>query len=244
MASACTPTLSRIVIAGVLIMAALASPARAASYENRYVHGQLFFIGTEGALQAWVSVSKGSDLQVTLCFVNGTDQSITFAPQSVQVDAIKQQKGTTQRVRLRTYGAAEYEKKVRTAQAWGAALYTFSAVMANQPQPQTSHVSGNYSGSDPSGSFHGNYSGTITTSPTADDYAAANARSQAQAEAMTSQLNASFAAMQATLLRTHTLLPHSYVSGIVHVKKAPADAYEMVVPFGGEEFRFSFHFEK
>lgn len=210
------------------------------TYEERYLVGRQFQVATAGDLQVWASARGKGDIETLLYLANGSERAITFDPQTIQFDAVRTAQGKSYRLRLRTYSAEEYEKKIQTQQAWTAVLHGVSIGLANRPRPETSDVSGTYIAD---GSI-GWYTGRITTWPSAADYAAANARSQAQIQAMASQLGASFSAMQATLLRRHTLGPRSFVGGVIHSKNIKADRYEMIVPFGDASFRFSFPVQK
>jgi hypothetical protein len=229
-----------------------ASSAWAVDYEQRYINGKFFIIGTEGDLQVWASTSRDKELEILLYITNGSERAITFIPEAVLVDAVKmdKKKDAVERKHLRTFTAEEYEKKIGKRQMWEALGNAMAASMANQPQAQTATVTGGYNSSTYSNGYtgytntYGNYSGTITIWPSSADYAAANARTQAQIQAMSAQLNASFRAMQATLLRPHTLLPKSYVGGIVYAEKGKADGYVIRVPFGDSNFDFAFRFNK
>jgi hypothetical protein len=172
--------------------------------------------------------------------VNASDSTIAFHPKSVNLTAERSGRSNHSVFRLATFGGEEYEKKVRNRQAWAAALYGFSAAMSNHPQPATGTYSGSFNAYGTGGNAWGSYNGTITTWPTAADYAAAQARTQAQIGAMAGQLKASFQAMSSELLRSHSMPPHSYHGGVVHFDKKKADQYSVVIPFGGADFVFSF----
>ena len=209
-------------------------------YNNQYVNGREFVVGTIGELQIWTHLMTGKDIQVLIYVVNGTDRSITFDPSRVVVERINAGK-KKYKLTLRTFTASEYEKKARHKNAWINGLNAFSAGLANQPSPRTSTVSGDYDSYDSSGRYSsGTFSGRITTWPSSADYAAANARTQAQIQSTQTYLNQSYAAMSATLLRKHTLTPKTYVGGIVHVVKKKAPLYHVSVPFDGNDFRFRF----
>ena len=45
------------------------------------------------------------------------------------------------------------------------------------------------------------------------------------------------------MLRSGEVPPNGSLGGVVHVKKKKGDFYEVLVPFGEREFRFSISFE-
>ncbi len=208
------------------------------------MEGTKYHIGVAGDVQVWVSPTfKDSELLVFL--VNGGDRPVTFAPESMVLRADKLSGAGSSSFNLKVFSASDYEKKVRNKQAWAAALYGLAAGMANTPQAQNSTYSGTYNSTYSAVGYpnvygQGSFMGTVTTWPSAADYAEANARTNAQLQAMGSQLRESFDAMAATLMRTHTLAAGSYYGGVVHYKKKKADRYELTVPFAGESFRFEF----
>jgi hypothetical protein len=51
-----------------------------------------------------------------------------------------------------------------------------------------------------------------------------------------------FQAMTTTLMRTHTLAPHTYYGGMIYFEKRKAKQYQMYVPFGPKSFVFLFNF--
>jgi hypothetical protein len=218
------------------------------SHSTQWVNGTEFQVGVLVDLQVWVAYKAAGQPSAMVYVVNGSDHSITFTPASIVITPVSARAARSTTGTMRTFSAEEYEKKVRNRQAWQAALYGAATALANQPQPTTSTVRGSSStratawgpGGWASAQGHGTYWGTITTWPSAQDYAAANARTNAQVAAMTSQLSQSFQAMAATLARTHTLAPQSFYGGIVYFQKHRADQYTLTVPFDGEEFRFIF----
>lgn len=223
-------------------------PSSNVRYENRWVEGTSFVIGSTEDLQLWIALTAGSDPQALVYLVNGSDRAITFAPESIVADLVKTRSGRETRTRMEAFSAATYEKKVRTKQAWEAALYAAAVVYTSRPQPQTSTFSGSYNAYQPyraRPSYYGSYYGQITTWPTAADYAAASERSAAQMRAMGDQLAASYAALTGSLLQTHTLGPGTYYGGIVHFSKAKkGDRVDLLIPFGGETFGARFTFPK
>ena len=213
-------------------------------YQEQWVEGTHYYVGIAGELQVWVS-PNAKESEALIFLVNGSDTTVTFAPENILLRAEKSARQGNPRIQLEVFGAERYEKKVRNQQAWTAALYGLAAGMANTPQPQTSTYSGSYNSNYYSPGYSnvygsGTFMGNVTTWPSASDYAESNARTQAQVQAMGSQLKASFEAMAATLMRTHTLMPGSYYGGVVHHKKKKADRYFMTVPFAGTAFEFEF----
>ena len=234
-----------IAVGGVRI--AGASPqevAVGATYEVKWVNGTSFVVGTSGSLQLWVAFTVGHDPQGLFYLVNGSDiPLITFFPEAIKATVTRAEKKGTTQTPVRVYGAAEYEKKVRTKQAWQAALFGAASALANQPQPQTTTVQGRYNSTQifhPENQVLGTFSGQITSWPSASDYAAAQERSNAQIEAMASQLHASYRAMASTLLRTNTLEPGTYYGGIVHFGRVKGSKIVLNVPYGGATFIVSF----
>lgn len=216
-------------------------PSKGPQYEVRWVNGTSFVIGSGASLQVWVAFTLGSDPQALLFLANGGSESLTFTPEAIRATASKTNRKGTIRSAVQVFGPAEYERKVRNKQAWRATLYGAAVAMSNQPRPQTTSLYGNVtvqqSGRVP---VHGSYSGVLTTWPSAADYAAANQQTAAQIEAMTGQLHASYDAMAASLLRTHTLLPGTYYGGVVHVAKFKGESITLEIPFGDTVFRATF----
>jgi tetratricopeptide (TPR) repeat protein len=212
----------------------------APKYETRYVNGTMFQVATHGDLQVWMACWKGSEIQSMLYVVNGSDHPITFFPEQAQLEAVRKD---GQRSQLKTFSADQYERKVSNANAWKAFAIALGQSGQNQPQPQTTTVSGRYNTNVYGSGYteYGSYYGTITRWPTQADYAEAEARNRARTEAMLSQLSSSFRAMSSTLMRTHTLDPHSYYGGTVYMNQSGKN-YVMTVPFGGTSFQFSFSF--
>jgi hypothetical protein len=126
----------------------------------------------------------------------------------------------------------------------------------NQPQPTTSSVSGTTRGqgqaiargpagvSRVSGSYYGTYGGVITTWPTAQDYADANARTAAQVASLSATLRGKLAATAAELLEPHTIMPGTYYGGVVHFRKAKGDNYQVIVSVGDRDFSYRFRREE
>jgi hypothetical protein len=211
-------------------------------YENRWVNGTNFLIGSSRDVQVWVAFFKEKDPYAMVYLVNGSHAPITFAPESIQARSIRDRKDGKEETPIKTFGADEYEKKVRNRQALAAALLGAAAALSNQPQPKTSTYNGGYTVNGPNGYGYGSYYGTITQWPTASDYAAANARTAAQVKAMGSQLERSFQSMAATLMRTNTLNPGTYYGGLVHFERHRGSGVKLAVSFGGESFSFEFKY--
>lgn len=208
-------------------------------YEVRWANGTSFVIGSTADLQVWVAFTAGRDAQALVYIVNASDRRITFTPESIQATAVRSTKAGVSRLPVSTFSAPDYERKVRNKQAWQAFLYGAAAGLANQPQPQQESFSGGYSSYrpfQPGSQLHGSFYGQITRWPTAADYAAARDRTAAQVNVMGEQLRASFDAMAATLMRTHTLEPNSYYGGIVHFERFRGQRVTLTIPFGGSVF--------
>lgn len=212
---------------------------QAINYELRWANGTAFVIGSTEDLQVWVAFTAGRDPQALVYVVNASDRRITFAPEAIRATAVRSTKSGVSRLAVGTFSATDYEKKVRNKQAWQAFLHGAAAGMANQPQPQRESFSGGYSSYrpfQPGSQLHGSFYGQITRWPTAADYAAARERTAAQVNAMGEQLRASFDAMAATLMRTHTLEPNSFYGGIVHFERFRGERVILTIPFGGSAF--------
>jgi hypothetical protein len=219
--------------------------SRGPSYEARWVDGTSFVIGSKDNLQLWVAFTIGNDPQALLFLANGGSEPITFSPEAIRAAATRTTRKGTTRTHVRVFGPTEYEKSVRTKQAWRAALHGAAVALSNQPRPRTTTFEGQQVIQQPGAlPFHGSYTGTLTTWPSAADYAAANQRTAAQIQAMTGQLHASYDAMSSSLLRTHTLLPGTYYGGIVHLAKFKGDSILLEIPFGREVFRTNFSISK
>ncbi|KAB2848302.1 MAG: hypothetical protein F9K44_11205 [Hyphomicrobiaceae bacterium] len=219
------------------------SPASDVVYEVRWVSGTSFVIGATEDLQLWVAFTTGRDPQAFLYLVNGGEEPITFAPDRIRTTAGSLGRKGLSRAPVRVFSASEYEKKVRTKQAWRAALHGAAVGLANQPRPRTSSYQGTFDAHQPlrADSYtYGSFAGQITHWPSAADYAAAGQRSAAQIHAMDRQLQASFQAIAQSLLRTHTLMPGSYYGGIVHVARFRGQKLLLEIPFGDEVFRVNF----
>lgn len=220
----------------------------AIQYENHWVEGREFIVGTAGDVQVWVALATDGGPHAFVYLVNADTGAHTFIPEEVSAVAIRRDRGQDVRVAMDTFSAEAYEKKERTKKAVIGALYGLSTAMANRPTPTTStvqgssfgHISAFGTGGYASGQYSGSYSGTITTWPTAQDHAAANARTAAQISAMNEQLQSSFDAMAQTLARRHTLPPDSFYGGIVRFKKKRGHRYQVSVPFAGHVFRAAF----
>ncbi|KAB2963663.1 MAG: hypothetical protein F9K16_06170 [Thermoanaerobaculia bacterium] len=213
------------------------------AYEVRWVNGTSFVIGATEELQLWAAFTTGRDPQAFLYLVNGGGAPITFSPERIRATVGSQGRKGPSRSTVRVFSAAEYEKKVRTKQAWKAALHGAAVGLANQPRVQTSTFQGDFDSHQPlrpENYTYGSFAGQITRWPSAAVYAAASQRSAAQIHAMDSQLQASFQAIAASLLRTHTLMPGSYYGGIVHVARFRGQKLLLEVPFGDKVFRVYF----
>ncbi len=215
----------------------------AIAYENRWTNGTAFVVGSTDDLQLWVAFTIGRDPQALVYVVNASDRRITFSPESITATAVRTTREGVTRASVKAFSAADYEKKVRNKQAWQAALYGAAAAMANQPQPQHGTFSGGYSAYrpyQPGAQVVGSFYGQITRWPTAADYAAARERTGAQIQAMGDQLRASFDAMSATLMRTHTLETGSYYGGVVHFSRFRGERISLAIPLDGHLFQVDF----
>lgn len=229
------------------------------SYEVQWIEGTSFVIGTaeDGDLQLRVSFTAGRDTQAFVYLANGTGRSITFDPSTITATSFKRESQRVSSAPLRVFGPEEYEKKVRTKQAWSEALNAIAAGMAAHAdtKPTTTSYSGatahsgDFSarshsplGTSVTGSFSGttSSSGVITNWPSAAERNAAIDRRFAQARAIEEQHKASYQAMAASLARKHTLGPGTFYGGIVHLSRARGDKVQLRVPFGGEMFVVEF----
>lgn len=208
-------------------------------YHNQIVNGRTFQVGTYGDIQIWNHLTIGKELELATYVVNGSGQSVLFDPERIKVVALRPQREQNQRTELTTFSAAEYEKKVSRRNAWILGLSAVGTGLSNLPSAQTSSVSGTYTTYGSTGSGWGSFNGRITTWPTAQDYSAANARTQAQISLMQGQLESSLLEVSNSLLRVHTMMPNSYYGGIVYVKKRKAESYKVSIPFDGMIFDFT-----
>lgn len=213
------------------------------NYEVHWVNGTNFVVGSASDLQLWVAFVTGRDPQALVYLVNATERSITFAPESITAIAGQATRKGFTTTAVKVFSAPEYERRVRNKQAWQAALHGAAVAIANQPQPQSSTFSGNYSAYrpyQPRSQIHGSFYGQITRWPTAADYAASWERSAAQMQAMGDQLRTSFDAMAASLMRTHTLSSGTFYGGVVHLARFRAERVGLTIPFGGAVFQVEF----
>ncbi len=195
-----------------------------ASYETKWVNGRAFVVGTLDDSQVWASFSTDGGPHVLLYLVNETGHDIQFDPEQVSATAVQVSKGLSRELPMATFSAEAYEQKVRRNNALIAALYGASTAVSNQPQTRTSTVTGSTQGSA--------FTGVVTTWPSQQDYAQAQARTQAQIAAMTRQLESNLDSMATTLARKHTLPSGSFYGGVVHFRKQRASTYKINVPFG------------
>lgn len=219
------------------------TPSAQVSYEQRWVEGTSFVVGTTSELQIWVAFTTGPDPQALLYFTNGSDQSTTVFPTSISATSVKESSRGSVEAAVTVLGPEDYERKIRNKQAWEALLFGAATALANRPQPQTTTYQGGvsmYQANRPRNEWEGTYYGQITVWPTSADYAAASARSAAQIDAMGEQLRASYAAMTTSLLRNHTMPPHSFYGGIVHFERFKAQRINLAIPFGGTVFNVYF----
>lgn len=223
-----------------------------AQYETRYVNGTLFQIGTSGDLQVWIAVSlepegwgTSGQLDAMLYVVNDSEGMITFFPERVTVEAVKQTRNGPKIEPIKTFSAEQYEQKVRNNNI-GAAFLATDFSHLNDSEGSTSHTRGSYDVRDASGRTVGSvtYSGTTTREPTAAEKQASVDRAQAKREALRDRLDASYQAMTRNLMRTHTLSPHTYYGGMVYMTQRGKKLYAVTVPFGGKDFEFSFNFAR
>lgn len=229
------------------------------SYEVRWVEGTAFVIGTaeDGNLQVRVSFTTGRDTQAFVYLANGTARSITFDPSAIAATSFKRGRERAVAVPLQVFGPEEYEKKVRTKQAWSEALNALAAGAAaySDTQPTTTTYrgttrhSGDFSarsqsplGTSVTGSYSGttSSSGVITNWPSAAERNAAIDRRFAQARAIEEQHKASYQSMASALARKHTLDPGTFYGGIVHLARARGEMVQLRIPFGGEIFVVEF----
>jgi tetratricopeptide (TPR) repeat protein len=223
----------------------------ASKYETRYVNGTMFQIGTQGDLEVSMALSlepegwgTSGQLDAMVYVVNDSERPVTFFPEKVVVEAVKQTEDGPKIERIKTFSAEQYEQKVRNHNIGTQFLATdFSHL--NDSQGSTSRTQGNYDVKDSYGRNVGSisYSGTTTREPTAAEKQAALDRAQAKREALRDQLDASYQSMAQTLMRTHTLDAHTYYGGMVYMNQRGKKVYVVTVPFGEKNFQFSFSFK-
>lgn len=226
------------------------SAAPADSAETRYVNGTEFHVVTHGDLQVWMALSRtpegwgtSGSLQAMIYVVNDSDRPITIFPEQVVVDVVKQGRGGPEYQRLKTFSAADYEQKLRN-QNLGTQFLAIDFSGANAPREQTSRTKSTFEVKDQNGMSVGTiaYSGTTTQMPSVSDDEARRDRQRARAEALRDQLDASFTSIARTLMRRHTLDPHTYYGGMVYTNERGKRQYVLTVPFGERKFQFNFAF--
>jgi len=214
------------------------------TYSVRWVNGTAFQVGALDSVQVWVSLSEDRD-HVLVFVINGTPGPFTFEPASMTFTG---ERKDGQRATLTTYSAADYERKVRRRQILPRALGAFAAGYSSVPQPQTATVQGNATGTATvwgpngwaTGQASGFYSGTVTTYPSAEDYARARERAAAQTRAMEERLASEFQAVASTLARTQTVDTQAHYGGAVYFEKYRGNRLTVEVPVAGRTFSFEF----
>jgi len=229
----------------ITTMIGWADSSVAADYATRYVNGTQFIVGAEGDLQVWVAAWRGPEFQTMIYVVNGSDNAITFYPDSIRVEALKHGRDGVRTRVLKTFSAADYESVVRKRGSNAQMLATLGAWAArpNAPQGDTYVTKGRSESRNAYGARIGStsYSGTITRQPTAEDASRQQVRESARAEALKARLDASFQSIAQNLMRTQTLDASTYYGGMVYSKK-DGEEYAVTVPFGDKSFQFRFTF--
>jgi len=207
-------------------------------YSEQWVEGRRFHVASSGETQVWFSLDPGDRSRALVYVVNGEDRPVTLDPGGIRASYWKLSKPEDRHPVL-AYSAEEWARRVRRKQAFAAAMAGVAAGLNSVPQPQTSYYQGRATAWGPGGSATANYYGTVTTWPTWQDYANAQARSQAQLRAVGEQLRESYAALTSNLLQRHTLESKGYYGGVVHFQsKIRGDRAFVRVPFAGEDFEF------
>lgn len=221
------------IVATIITSLATLSPRSsvATEYESRYVHGNAFTIGRlEEGVEVWVAAVCPPDPYLIVYVVNGSKRPVTL--DTSKISLTRERKGEFKP--LRAFSANEWRNRVASSQAVAAALYGVSiGLEAGQAQaPQTTYVSGSYSEQSSSGYAYGSVSGLITTTPTVQERMAIEARAQQKASLVQAQLDASYGAMTANLLESHTLGVGEYFGGKMHFKSARMDTLHVNVGIG------------
>lgn len=205
-------------------------------YEQQLVNGDLFLVGTEGNKQVFVRLQRSGGLQAIIIYTNLTASSIEIQPNDVQVIAtvqpIKQE--NPGKIPLWVYSTEEYEKKLRAKQTLGAMLFGFASGVSNTIATTTTSRTYGYTSSGQT--FYGS---TTTANP-----GLATALSQMQISSFTNQQATDYASLTSNLLRPHLLPAHTSHGGVVHIKHKRAISYKVIVPFGAQDFTFSFQLNK
>jgi hypothetical protein len=193
--------------------------------ERRIVNGIEFQVEVQEKKQVWVAAAKETDLQLLLYLVNGEDHAIPFVPTEIAVESVRKKQTGERRVRLHTYSPEEYERWMRNQRRVAYGMAAAAAAAASEGDARTAAIK------------------PIPDFPTNAVFTRGSyAEIQAAFEANVDQLTSWLTAASNSLLREQEVPPHSYVGGIVHVKKKKGDNYEVTVPFGSKQFHFSFSF--
>ena len=109
---------------------------------------------------------------------------------------------------------------------------------ASSAGTSTTSTYGSYYGSTKYGSYSGTYSGYSRTY----DYskvAEANARNSAAIAAQARENSNNIEYLNTVLLKRHTLMPSTYISGAVYCEKTRCPFYKVRISFGQRTFSFS-----
>lgn len=173
-----------------------------------------------------------------VAFINGTDQPSLITSKDIVIAKVDPKSG--QQTFIATYSSGEYEREVSNEEELNSTFSRVAVALANQPTPQTSTVNGNYASTTSYSSTRGygtantsgTISGTITTPPSAEDYAAAQARTSAQIASINADMDRKVSNRAGDLYTAPTIPPHGRASGIVHFEKTDATSFIVWVPCG------------
>ncbi len=218
------------------------------STETRYVNGTEFHIVTHGDLQVWMALARtpeawgtSGSLQAMIYVINDSERPVTIFPEQVTVDIVKQSRSGPEYQRLKTFAADDYEQKLRN-QNLGTQFLAIDFTGASAPREQTSRTKSAYEIKDQNGLSVGSiaYTGTTTQTPSTANEEARRDRARARSAALRDELDASFASIVKTLMRRHTLDPHTSYGGMVYMNERGRKPYVLTVPFGEKSFAFNF----
>ncbi len=174
-------------------------------------------------------------LALNVFFGNATDEQINVLPDTIYVEGISVEGN----IPIKVWEANAYIKRIETLQTTALVLQAIGgALEASNAGRSTTSTYGSCYGSTSYGSYSGTYSGYSTTY----DYskvAAANARNSAAIAAQARDNANNIEYLNAVLLKRHTLMPGTFISGAVYCKKTKYPFYKIRIPFGQRSFSFS-----
>jgi hypothetical protein len=236
-----------VAIAAVCILAAGCATYRLVPnevYEGQeviYVEGyeavsENYLISEKGGLTVSVFGYLTDDvLAMNVFFGNACDEQINVLPDMIYVEGISEEGN----IPIKVWEANAYIRKIRKIQNAALILQAIGgALEASNAGRSTTSTYGSYYGSTGYGSYSGTYSGYSTTY----DYskvAEANARNSAAIAAQARDNADNIEYLNAVLLKRHTLMPGTYISGAVYCEKKKFPFYKIKVPFGQRSFNFS-----